>query len=161
MSNVYLSLGSNIGDRKKFLLNAIDALKAGVGVSDVSSFYETEPWGNERQSNFINACVKVETDLSPPKLLRFIKSIESELGRSQSEKWGPREIDIDILFYGDEIISSGGVEIPHPHMAGRAFVLVPLAEIAPQFVHPVLKKTISELAETIDKKGVNRLADDE
>lgn len=160
MPTIFLSLGSNIGDRKKFLLNAINSMKTKVDITAVSSFYLTEPWGNENQNSFINICVKGDTQLPAEELLRFIKSIESTLGRTAGEKWGPREIDIDILFYGRETISSGGLEVPHPHLAERAFVLVPLSEIAPDFVHPSLKKSVGELVELIDKTGVKRLDDD-
>lgn len=104
-------------------------------------------------------CVSGQTTLEPEQLLEFLKSIETESGRSHAEKWGPREIDIDILFYDDEIIEKNGLKIPHPNIAQRAFVLVPLVGIAPDLVHPLLKKTVAELAGSIDSSGVEKLAD--
>lgn len=158
-ATVYLSLGSNIGDRQAYLSGAIDKLKEKLENIKTSPIYETEPWGYTDQASFLNMCLRGQTTLEPDQLLKFLKSIESESGRSHAEKWGPREIDIDILFYDEEIVDVGGLKIPHPHIAERAFVLVPLAEIAPDLAHPVLKKTIAELAESIDSSGVERLAD--
>lgn len=156
MTNLYLSLGSNVGDRKKFLDSAVEKLHGKISDIIASSMYETEPWGNLNQPQFLNMCLGGQTDLKPGELLEFIKSIESSLGRKHTEKWGPREIDIDILFYGDGVIDTSGIEIPHPFVAERAFVLIPLAEIAPDFKHPVLKKTVKELAESIDGSGVRK-----
>lgn len=160
MATVYLSLGSNIGDRQEFLKRA--HAKLGGKITDIvsSSVYETEPWGNKDQESFLNICLRGRTSLSPEGLLDFIKSVEKNLGRSHNQKWGPREIDIDILFYGNEAIKSAGLEIPHPHIAERAFVLVPLAEIDPGFVHPGLKKSVGELTNLIDVRGVKRLGNE-
>lgn len=157
MATIYLSLGSNIGDRQEFLETAI--AKLGSKITDIvsSSVYETEPWGNEDQESFLNICLRGQTSLSSEELLGFIKSVEKNLGRSHNQKWGPREIDIDILFYDNESIKSASLEIPHPYIAERAFVLIPLAEIAPGFIHPILKKSIGELASLIDTSGAKRL----
>lgn len=158
-ATVYLSLGSNIGDRWAYFSAAINKLQEKIEDINKSSIYETKPWGKTDQPSFLNMCVSGRTTLEPDQLLRFLKSIEAESGRSHAEKWGPREIDIDILFYEDEILDKDGLKIPHPHIAERAFVLVPLAEVAPDFVHPVLKKTVSELAGSIGSSGVERLSD--
>lgn len=160
MTEVYFSLGSNVGDRQAFMRNAVSHLEDKVKSLTISSFYETEPWGNTDQPKFLNLCAKGITALSAEELLVFIKTIEASLGRKHTEKWGPREIDIDILFYGNKIISDQDVEIPHPYIAHRAFVLEPLAEIAPDFIHPVLKKTIKELADNIDVSGIKKVYED-
>lgn len=154
MPTVYLSLGSNIDDRQSFLKGAVDKLRNKIDDISLSSVYETEPWGNVDQENFLNMCLRGETSLTPDALLNFIKSIEKDLGRSHNQKWGPREIDIDILFYDNQVIDSAGLEIPHPHIADRAFVLVPLAEIAPDFIHPILIKAVEELVGAVDGSSV-------
>ena len=141
----YLSLGSNVGDREKNLRGAIDRLEALGHVSSVSSFYETEPVEVTEQPWFLNCAVAVETAQSPSQLMRGILEIEREMGRLRVQKKGPRTIDIDILLFGDEIVSTVDLAIPHPAMAERRFVLEPLAEIADQARHPVLRKTIAEL----------------
>lgn len=154
---VYFSLGSNVGGRQKYLSDAVDSLKQQISELEVSSFYQTEPWGNKDQPYFLNICVSGNTDLSPGELLEFIKSVESKLGRKHTEKWGPREIDIDILFYGSELIELPDIKIPHEYLAERAFVLIPLAEIAPDIIHPVLKESISDLSKKVDSSGIERL----
>lgn len=156
MAKVYFGLGSNVGNRQKFLNDALNGLKKQVSNLKISSFYQTEPWGNTDQPVYLNVCASGVTALHPLQLLDFIKSIEKKLGRVHTEKWGPREIDIDILFYGGQIFKSPELEIPHPAVVERAFVLIPLAELAPGFVHPGLKKTISELAEAIGSEGVEK-----
>ena len=142
---VYLSLGSNLGDREAILRDAIARLGSLGRVTAVSSFYETEPVDFLDQPWFLNCVVLLETDLSPQTLLQRLLEIERSLGRERLQPKGPRLIDIDILLFGDEIIHEPGLTIPHPALHQRRFVLEPLAQIAPGVVHPVLKKTVREL----------------
>ena len=120
-----------------------------------SKVYETPPWGYENQPAFLNMAVKCETNLEPESLLKRLKQLEVQLGREQSFRWGPRLIDIDILFYNDLILESESLTIPHPRLHERAFVLVPLADIAPDFIHPVLKKTIKELLAGVNMDDIH------
>lgn len=145
--NVYLCLGSNLGDRNENLRAALALIHRKVGkVAKKSHFYETEPWGNKNQDTFLNQVVMINTTLDPRELMEALDRIERELGRQRSkEKWGPRLIDVDILFYGKRIIRDKGLEIPHPELHKRAFVLAPLLELAPELEHPVLKKPMDEL----------------
>ena len=147
-TDVYLSLGSNLGDRKKNLDEAVEKLDKETGtVFAYSSFYETAPWGFKSEHLFLNRAIGLRTELSPFELFEKSKKIEREMGRNPlpEEKYKDRPIDIDLLFYGNEVISSPLLEIPHPRLHLRAFVLEPLSEIASQFVHPKLKKTIEEI----------------
>jgi 2-amino-4-hydroxy-6-hydroxymethyldihydropteridine diphosphokinase len=143
--SVYLALGTNLGHRLENLQAAVDALAPEVIVSAESKIYETPAWGYEDQPAFLNMAIKAETDLEPEPLLKYLKALEVRLGRAQSFRWGPRLIDMDILFYDDLVVDTQSVVLPHPRLQERAFVLVPLADIAPDFIHPVLKKTIKEL----------------
>lgn len=145
MVTVYLGLGSNLGDRKQNLAQALELLSQQAEIEQVSSVYETEPVGFKEQPLFLNAVCRIATSLSPAKLLAFAKKIESALGRVPSFANAPRPIDIDILCYGNRIIKSTDLTIPHPRLTQRAFVLIPLAEIAPDLIHPESRKTISEL----------------
>jgi 2-amino-4-hydroxy-6-hydroxymethyldihydropteridine diphosphokinase len=156
MATIYLSLGSNKGDRAQYIARAIEALGAcGVSVTRRSSLYETEPVETSSKSWFLNCVVEAETDLLPPQLMHMLLDIERVLGRRRRVARGARVIDMDILLYDDRVVSSEQLEIPHPRMAGRRFVLVPFAEIAPEVRHPVFRKTISELlAETPDRSEV-------
>ncbi|HVB36124.1 MAG TPA: 2-amino-4-hydroxy-6-hydroxymethyldihydropteridine diphosphokinase [Candidatus Acidoferrales bacterium] len=156
MKTVYLSLGSNVGDREGHLAAAIAALGVrGIRVTRQSSIYSTEPVDFETQNWFLNCVVEAETDLMPRQLLRAIRQIENEIGRRRLVRSGPRVIDLDILLCGSSIIRTLELEVPHPRMAERRFVLVPLAEIAPMARHPVKNKTVTELlAETPDRSGV-------
>lgn len=149
VNNIFLGLGSNKGDRIKFLLNAVEKIKHNTKciLVNSSSVYETTPYGNIDQENFFNAVISISSDLSPDELFDFIKQIEQELGRFElNKKWGPREIDIDILFYNQLIYIKDNLIIPHSEVLKRDFVLVPLIEIAPEFIHPVEGKQLSELS---------------
>lgn len=154
---VYLGLGSNLGDRTTNLRAAAAALSPQVTVLRSSAVYETEPWGYQDQPAFLNQVLEAETALAPLDLLAHLKQIEITLGRAPSFRYGPRLIDLDILFYGDQVIELPGLTIPHPRLAERAFVLVPLAELAPNLIHPLSGKTIRELAAAIPLTGVNKI----
>ncbi len=146
MKSAYLSLGSNIGDREAYLREALERLEAaGIHVVRRSSIYETEPQDVRDQPWFLNMALEVETDLSPMQLLARIHKIEVGMGRRRTMSKGPRNIDIDILFYGDSGIASSDLEIPHPRLIQRRFVLEPLAEIAPDLRHPVTGQTVREM----------------
>ncbi|HLZ41546.1 MAG TPA: 2-amino-4-hydroxy-6-hydroxymethyldihydropteridine diphosphokinase [Candidatus Sulfotelmatobacter sp.] len=150
MANVfYLSLGSNVGDRKGHLLQAIGRLREHGLYVALSSFYETEPVEVTDQAWFLNCAVALETGETPAQLMTDILAIEKAMGRRRLQNKGPRTIDIDILLCGDAIVSTPDLTIPHPAMAERRFVLDPLAEIAPDAVHPVLKKTVRELLDEL------------
>jgi len=162
VATVYLGLGSNLGDRKHNLAQALELLSKHVVIEQVSSIYETEPAGYREQPLFLNAVCRISTGLNPEKLLRLAKKIEAELGRTPGFPNAPRPIDIDILLYGDEVISGKELTIPHPRLVERAFVLVPMAEIAPDLVHPVSKKTVKKLLEDLGAvTGVRKWAEAE
>jgi 2-amino-4-hydroxy-6-hydroxymethyldihydropteridine diphosphokinase len=145
---VYLGLGSNLGEAEKNIINGLRYLKMSkLELLKLSSLYYTEPVGKEDQPYFYNMVVKASTNYSPDELLKVIKEIEKALGRVWTEKWGPRIIDIDILFYGSKIVNKENLIIPHPELHKRDFVLIPMAEIEPNFLHPVFNKTIEELLE--------------
>ena len=157
MTTVYLSLGSNLGDRDAHLAAAIEPLEAaGIQIKRRSSIYETEPQDRREQPWFLNMVLEVETDLLPLEVLARIQKIEMELGRKRDVPQGPRTIDIDILFYGSSVITTPELEIPHPSMAARRFVLEPLAELAPNLRHPMLGKTIRELLPATGSQVVRR-----
>lgn len=153
---IYLSLGSNLGDRDANLVCAITGLpEIGVRVRRLSSVYETEPVDYLAQPWFLNCVIEAETSLKPRELLGGLQSIERKLGSQKVVARGPRIIDLDILFYGDEVIREAGIEIPHPRLADRRFVLIPLVELVSEFRHPVLGKTAAEmLAQTKDRSVV-------
>jgi len=143
----YLSLGTNVGEldeNLKLAINKISVLKDGV-IKKKSSIYQTEPWGFKEQNDFLNMVLEVDCGYKPLDLLMYLQNIETEMGRIKVEKWGPRVIDIDILFCDDLIFKSGTLEIPHPFLHEREFVLKPFVEIAPNFVHPVFCKTMSDI----------------
>ncbi|WP_316818378.1 2-amino-4-hydroxy-6-hydroxymethyldihydropteridine diphosphokinase [Pedobacter nyackensis] len=150
--NVYLLLGSNLGDRDELINAGLREVAFRIGdVFSTSSFYETAAWGKEDQPSFLNVAVGVTTIMSPLEVLETALQIESELGRVRYEKWGERLIDIDVIFYGDRVVDMGDrLQIPHPQMQYRKFVLEPLAEIASKFVHPVLQLKISEILERLN-----------
>lgn len=141
----YISLGSNIGDKIESIRKALGMLERAGRITAVSSLYRTEAVGYPEQEEFLNAVVALETNMSPLSLLATCHVIEDALGRRRLMHWGPRTIDLDILLYGDKVIDNGELTIPHPLMAERRFVLVPLCEIAPRAVHPVLNKTAEQL----------------
>lgn len=156
---IYIALGTNLGDRPANLRAALRALPTAVTIIEESPVYETPPWGYKDQPAFLNMVIKAETDLEPESLLKYLKQLEAELGREQNFRWGPRLIDLDILFYDDLAIDTPPLVIPHPRLHERAFVLVPLMDIAPNFVHPKIQKQINELASEIDTQGITRYSD--
>jgi 2-amino-4-hydroxy-6-hydroxymethyldihydropteridine diphosphokinase len=156
---VFVGLGSNVGDRVGYLERAIMLLAQAPRVQLIAraSLYETEPVGLEAQPWFLNTLVELRTTLSPRALFQLCQRIEAELGRVRRERWGPREIDLDLLLYGQRVVNEPDLQIPHPELARRAFVLEPLAELASGLRHPTLHQTIAELLATMkDGKGVMR-----
>ena len=157
MNRVYIQLGSNLGDREGYLKQSQTMLIDEIGlIIKKSSIYESSPWGVENQGSFLNQVLLLETDIKPFDLLDIILNIEKEMGRVRIEKWGERIIDIDILFYNNEIIETNSLCIPHPYISKRRFVLTPLQEIGENYIHPILQKTINELLiECLDEEKVS------
>ncbi|GGB12986.1 2-amino-4-hydroxy-6-hydroxymethyldihydropteridine diphosphokinase [Macrococcus hajekii] len=145
MSTIYLSLGSNIGDRAAQLRKALELLGNEVQVDTVSSVYETAPVGGVEQADFYNICAVVTTDRSPEEMLLLCQQIEKQLNRVRIVHWGPRTIDLDILMIDEQIVDQPDLKVPHPYMTERSFVLIPLAEIAADAIHPVRKQPIKDL----------------
>lgn len=156
----YIGIGSNLGDKRFQCEKAISEILS-IGGNKLlarSSLFKTQPVGYTRQDWFVNGVLKIETDLEPPELLRALKTIESNLGRMETFRYGPRMIDLDILFFDDIEIQTEDLQIPHPRMQNRQFVLYPFAEIDRNFIHPVLKKTIQELLDkSKEDQGVEKL----
>lgn len=153
---VYIALGSNLGNKRRNLVTAAALLAERAGeVGAISSFYETEPWGFESEHSFLNAALMLETTLAPLDLLRITQEVERELGRTAKTDsvYHDRLIDIDLLLYGEEVINQPGLQIPHPLMHRRAFVMTPMAEIAPEVVHPVLGKTMKVLSNLLESEN--------
>lgn len=157
MSLVYLSLGSNLNQRFANLQTAIARLQEHFTITAVSPVYATEPWGDTDQPPFLNVCVAVTTTAAPHEVLRSLKAIETDMGRQPTRHWGPRLIDIDILFYDKLIMQDEALTIPHPRIAERAFVLAPLADIIPDFRHPQTGLTVQEMLDRLGTDGVERL----
>ncbi len=159
MTRAFIGLGANLGDRVANIRKAIELLGdcKDVEVLRCASLYETEPVGVEAQPWFINTVVEIETKLTPGELFKRCKQIEDQVGRSHKGRWGPREIDVDLLLFGDVIVNRDELKIPHPELHKRRFVLVPLCELAASLVHPVLKKSVKELlTQLADEKAVKR-----
>ncbi len=148
--DVYLGLGANLGDRQANLAQAVELLGQRLDIEKVSSIYETEPVGYKDQPLFLNAVCRVQTDIGPLQLLSLVKGIEASMGRVPNFSDGPRLIDIDIILYGDMVMMDPELSIPHPRMAQRAFVLIPLAEIAPGLVHPFSGESVEEMVANVD-----------
>ncbi len=147
MEDVFLGIGSNVGNRAGFLVAALQKLRetASVKIVKISSVYETEPVGVKDQDSFLNGVVRVQTSLAVRDFHARVKNIEREVGRLERIRWGPREIDLDILLFGGQVVDEANLKIPHPEMEKRRFVLQPLAEIGPDVVHPVLKRIMKDL----------------
>ncbi len=159
MTKAYLGLGSNKGERISYIESALSeiAKTEKTEVIKCSSVYETEPWGVKNQGDYLNSAAEINTELSAAELLKALKEIENRIGRTVTSRWSEREIDIDLLFYGNEILNNETIHVPHNEIENRKFVLVPMNEIAPELVHPVLKKSISELlSETSDELQVTK-----
>jgi 2-amino-4-hydroxy-6-hydroxymethyldihydropteridine diphosphokinase len=155
MPAIYLALGTNLGDRLANLAEARANLLPQVKLVRSSPIYETKPWGYSDQPDFLNQVLQVETDLEPEVLLAYLKRLEAQLGRQPTLRNGPRLIDIDILFYGDMVYQSPTLTIPHPQLTERAFVLIPLADLAPDLIHPVSGQTIRNLQSAVGRKGIS------
>jgi|CXWL01.1.fsa_nt_gi 2-amino-4-hydroxy-6-hydroxymethyldihydropteridine diphosphokinase len=161
MTRVFLGLGANIGNREANLRQALSLLSRECRIVAVSSLYQSAALvldDADPGPDFLNAACEIETDLSPLELLRFVKAIEHELGRRAGPRWAPRPIDIDLLLYGDQIADGADLTIPHPQLVERNFVLLPLTELAPEVEHPVLHRTISDLAGDADFAGLEHLS---
>ncbi len=150
----YIGIGSNVGDRDANCRKAIQLLDEAGRVVGISSFYRTEPVGYHEQEDFINAVAAIETDRTPDDLLRVCHAIEDRLGRKRGLRWGPRTADLDILLYGSQVVNQPGLSIPHPRMAMRKFVLIPLVEIAPDAVNPQLHRTAAQLLAELHDRHV-------
>lgn len=145
-SDIFLGIGSNKGDKHNFILQAVKLIDSSekCKVIKFSSIYETTPYGDVKQENFLNAVIQINSSFTANELFRYVKSVETSIGRKSAERWGPREIDVDILFYNSLIYNSDDLIIPHLEAMKRDFVVVPMTEIAPEFIHPVAKSKMKE-----------------
>lgn len=158
MTRIYLSMGSNLGDREGNLRSGVESLRSICEVRAVSPLWATAPVGVTDQPDFLNIAVAADTDLQPRALLDEVKRIEHDVGRRPTFRWGPRVLDIDILLYGNEIVTEPDLSIPHPRLEERAFVLAPLADIAPDAAHPTLQKAVKDLlAGVLGRDSVRRI----
>ncbi len=157
-ASVFIGLGSNLEPRLEYLKAAMKGLREMGEIVRVSSIYETDPVGDTPQSDYLNAVVELQTEIDPLELFHILKKLERTVGRKERPRWHEREIDLDLLFYGDLVLDSLTLTIPHAELHRRAFVLVPMSEIAPNFMHPVLKKSVSELLLGVDTTGVRTTA---
>ncbi|NJD59356.1 MAG: 2-amino-4-hydroxy-6-hydroxymethyldihydropteridine diphosphokinase [Anaerolineales bacterium] len=153
-ASIYLSLGSNLGNRLNNLQAAMNELEIKISQIQQSPIYETEPWGYSDQPLFLNQVIRASTSLEPHELLTFLKATEVKMGRQETFRFGPRLIDLDILFYDDVILETPDLTIPHPRMTERAFIIIPLSDIAPDLIHPVAGKTIQQLKAELDPSSV-------
>lgn len=156
MHTIYLALGANVGDKKQHIARAIELLEGKVTNIVLAPIYETKPWGYEAQENFLNTALKGMTELSPHELLLFVKNIEKEVGRIKRFRNGPREIDIDILFYDKKVIKDNILQIPHLKIQERDFVLQPLVDIAPNFIHPEFKMPLHQLFKNLPLRKIKK-----
>lgn len=155
---IFLLLGSNLGDRLKRLSDAVEHIRAFATVIKSSAVYTTGAWGNTNQPDFLNQVIEIDTAVTPKQLLISILKVESKMGRQRIEKWGSRVIDIDILLFRDEVVDTEDLKVPHPQLQNRKFTLVPLRELAPDFIHPLFRKTIARIDdECTDTLKVTRL----
>jgi len=160
VSLVAISMGSNLGNRLSSLRKAVLLIKNEVAnIIKTSDVFETPPFGITNQPRFLNACILIETDMPPLNLLEKLKKIEEQMGRIQRFKWGPREIDLDIVFYDEEVVNEPTLKIPHPHMHERPFVLIPLNQISPKWIHPTLKKTVEQMTSESQDSGILRITE--
>ncbi|HJP28376.1 MAG TPA: 2-amino-4-hydroxy-6-hydroxymethyldihydropteridine diphosphokinase [Dehalococcoidia bacterium] len=158
LETAYIGLGSNLGDRPRNLSGALQRLATVGTVTEISSVYETKPWGVEGyQPRYLNQAAAVSTTLDPLEVVTELLAIEYSLGRAREDKNASRTLDLDLLLHGTSVLTASGVTVPHPRLHERAFVLIPLGEIAPDLFHPVLKRSISELAAETDRSGISCL----
>ena len=154
LAKVFIGLGSNIEPRLDYLKSAVSGLRTFAEIKAISSVYETAPVGGVPQSDYLNAVMEMDTALEPLELVTRLKALEQSIGRKERPRWHEREIDLDILFYGDLVFESPTLTLPHPEIFRRAFVLVPMSEIDPNFQHPALKKSVSELLRDVDAANI-------
>jgi 2-amino-4-hydroxy-6-hydroxymethyldihydropteridine diphosphokinase len=157
LKTVFLGLGSNIGNRGEYIKRAITLLSEKIKNIQVAKMYRSKPYGYENQNYFLNTALKGQTTLHPQQLLDFVKDVEKKVGRVKRFHWGPREIDIDILFYEDLILETENLKIPHPLLHERDFVLKPLSDLQPDFIHPVLKKSVKEILKNLKEHYVEEV----
>ena len=156
---VFIALGSNLGDRSANLQAALRQIQPEVVPVECSPVYETPPWGYETQPSFLNQVIRAETELGPQALLAHLKKVETDLGRTETFRYGPRLIDLDILFYDDLVLELPPLVIPHPRLHERAFVLVPLMDVAPDLIHPIFQRRVSDLLTEVNRQGILRFGD--